>query len=281
MNLGGACWWCGSVADSGEHKFKRSDLVRAFGAGVWTGSDAVSHGSGGRASPVKSSRADRLKFPKVMCQNCNNARSQAMDAAYDTFSAYIANNEEQILRDARFQWSDIFTGDWKSGREEVARYWVKHICTRLATEGVSISAEVIEFLDGVRDSPTHLEMELGIRLDIVELAKHLRTVHGEEFGESFWMGDVTCYYDPDRNVVEAAWSHWGLLWLRLEYVYRLDDSSSRLNFWRKKVGLPRGVLRGSVRHSRSMRRLQSEVVAHRAAPVPVSARLDRGSRWAH
>jgi hypothetical protein len=240
VDLGGSCWWCGSAADSGEHKFKRSDLVREFGSGAWSGVDAVSHGSGGGASLVNSSRADRLKFPKVMCQRCNNVRSQAMDAAYDEFSTYVVTNEDRILREKRFRWDEVFPTDWKSGRDDVARYWIKHICTRLAAEGVAIHSEVIEFLDGLRNSPTHLEMALGIRLDIVELETHMRNAHREEFGGSLWMGDMSCYYSANRNVIHEACSHWGLRWLRLEYVYRLDDASSRINFWRKRVRLPVG-----------------------------------------
>ncbi|MFC5112013.1 hypothetical protein [Kibdelosporangium philippinense] len=29
----GQCWWCGSVADTREHRYKRSDLIRDFGKG--------------------------------------------------------------------------------------------------------------------------------------------------------------------------------------------------------------------------------------------------------
>jgi hypothetical protein len=33
----GACWWCGSPADSREHKLKRSDLVREYGRPPYAG----------------------------------------------------------------------------------------------------------------------------------------------------------------------------------------------------------------------------------------------------
>ena len=37
----GRCWWCGQQADSGEHKHKRTDLVREFGRGPWKDQTAV------------------------------------------------------------------------------------------------------------------------------------------------------------------------------------------------------------------------------------------------
>jgi hypothetical protein len=33
----GRCWWCGVPADSREHKYKKSDLIRQYGSGPWTG----------------------------------------------------------------------------------------------------------------------------------------------------------------------------------------------------------------------------------------------------
>jgi hypothetical protein len=240
VDLGGKCWWCGAAANSGEHKFKRSDLVREFGSGAWTGTDAVSHGSGDRASLVNSSRADRLKFPKNMCRDCNNVRSQSMDTAYDRFADYIVANEEQVLKARGFRWPDVFSDDWKSGRDDVVRFWIKHICTRLATDGVPIDRSVIAFLDGAGGPPRHLQLSLVIRLDVVALAIHLREVHGDELGGSFWMGDMACYYSPSRNVIHEAWSHWGMRWLWLDYRYRLDKAQGSNNFWRKRVRLPSG-----------------------------------------
>src|SRR2546423_12673051 len=35
----GTCWWRVGIADSREHKYKKSDLVREFGAGPWQGAD--------------------------------------------------------------------------------------------------------------------------------------------------------------------------------------------------------------------------------------------------
>lgn len=122
----GLCWWCGQVANSGEHKFKRTDLIRAYGAGPWKGKSAVTHivdGEEGR--DLQSAGAARVKFSKVLCSDCNSARSQSFDFAYDKFAEYFVSAHERIWVAGNFSWSEIFGSDWKDGRNLVTAYWLK------------------------------------------------------------------------------------------------------------------------------------------------------------
>src|SRR5689334_9234505 len=85
----GRCWWCGNAADSGEHKYKRTDLVREFGSGPWRGQSAVAQVVGEKQRDLQSPGSARLKFSKVLCGTCNSARSQAFDQAYEQFAEYV------------------------------------------------------------------------------------------------------------------------------------------------------------------------------------------------
>ncbi|WP_152998906.1 hypothetical protein [Curtobacterium oceanosedimentum] len=75
------CWWCGSTADSREHKFKAGELRASHGP-EWRGEAAVVHGSfGGQQQDARGPKADELKWPPSMCEDCNNRRSQPFDRA--------------------------------------------------------------------------------------------------------------------------------------------------------------------------------------------------------
>lgn len=234
----GQCWWCGEQADSKEHKHKKSEVKRQFGQGPYTGVNAVVRGVGGqqRLHPVQGPDSAQLKFPEVLCGRCNSSRSQKADLAYDTFSAYIAEEAEHLLRTACFRWSDIFPENWRNGRDLVTAYWLKHIGCRLAEGGIQVAPELGAFLDTPGDlRPVPVRMSLEIRDDIADMQRADPTLKG-----SLWLGGLQCSYSRSRQRVTSASSFCGQGWLRLYYHYDTALQSGAAAFWRKKVRLPRG-----------------------------------------
>lgn len=169
---------------------------------------------------------------------CNSVRSQPFDRAYDAFAQYIIGHESDILDEGVIQWSTIFSSDWQGKRDDVTRYWVKHIGCRLADGGILVSKGIVDFLDGAL-GPKHLNIELEICSDIVAVARHLREAHDEEFG-SFWMGDLVGDFSRSRQLVNRAHSFLGIRWLRMNYWYDLDDEAGSTNFEQDIVQLPYG-----------------------------------------
>jgi hypothetical protein len=85
------CWWCQTrPATTGEHKYKAADLTRLMGDDylIWGDDSGRIHEIRGK-SGIKRDRYKVVKFPKSMCDTCNNARSQPFDRAYDVFSDYL------------------------------------------------------------------------------------------------------------------------------------------------------------------------------------------------
>ena len=219
----GRCWWCGQTADTGEHKFKRTDLVREFGSGPWRGSTAVSQLVGDREYTLQSPGSQRLKFSTVFCGDCNSSRSQSFDFAYDDFSSYMMLEKERILSNMGFRWSGIFGRQWKDGRNLVTAYWLKHIGCRLADAGVKVDPRIIRFLYNpgqIRAVP--LRMELQVRADWLELDKNLQSSNQEL--RSFWMDDLMCEYSSSRQQIVTAIGNVGSRWLGLVYKFDLDSS---------------------------------------------------------
>jgi hypothetical protein len=232
----GRCWWCGGTGDSGEHKYKRTDLVREFGIGPWKGENAVSQVVE-KPRDLQSPGAARLKFSKVLCGNCNSARSQKFDQAYEQFADHVAHEGDRILAEGGFRWSHVFGREWKTGRNFVTAYWLKHIGCRFADGGLEVDSRISEYLDNpdqIRDVP--LRMELQIQDDLAALTRHLQQAHGEDF-PSLWIGDLMCMYSRSQGRVHQATCHWGLRWLRLTYQFDLEYSCVITNFWSDKVRL--------------------------------------------
>jgi hypothetical protein len=149
----GTCWWCGSAANSREHKFKRTDIEREFGRGPYRdGQTLVKHGYDQRPSDVTGSKSKVFKFEPTMCTRCNGERSQPFDAAYDEFMDYLSDNEAAVLGSGEVDLRMIFGVGWELKSLDLARYFIKHICCRLANvaeyRAVSLDARLIEFLDG-------------------------------------------------------------------------------------------------------------------------------------
>jgi hypothetical protein len=160
------CWWCRErPADSREHKFKRSDLVREHGRGELRGERTlVVYGKQQREA--RSTKNDALKFAPSLCAKCNNERSQPFDKAYDRFIEELFKREDEVLAARSFDLRAAFGSEWSSLGEDVLRYFVKHIGCRIS-ESLTVSgertvpADALDFLDG-GPAPTNLSCEMWI-----------------------------------------------------------------------------------------------------------------------
>jgi hypothetical protein len=150
------CWWCQMrPADSREHKIKRTDLVRVHGRGELRGSRTLVVRSGERSTEHRSTKNDALKFSPSMCAYCNNTRSQPFDRAYDEFIEWVLANDATVLAERRIDLTAVFAFDENGKAEDVLRFFVKHVCCRLAetvnSDGDTlIPSDAVSFLCGGR-----------------------------------------------------------------------------------------------------------------------------------
>lgn len=138
------CWWCGAIADSREHRVKASQLRRMFKTADYL---ILSGKNGERSTRLNGPNANPVRFPKVLCANCNNAKSQLFDLAYDAFVEKIWDAPEWFRNRAEFDISEIFPDD-PDGGAKLARYYVKNIACRIATVGFAIPQQIVDFMNG-------------------------------------------------------------------------------------------------------------------------------------
>lgn len=149
----GVCWWCQArPATTGEHKYKRSDLSRLMGddqALFWGDGDQLREIRG--RSGITRDRYGVVKFPKSMCDRCNNARSQPFDLAYDRYAEYVSSHWLRIAAGLDFE--EIYGEPWSRDLLNLARYFAKHFGCRMVRSGLRIPDSLRDFLDGASDMP--------------------------------------------------------------------------------------------------------------------------------
>jgi hypothetical protein len=148
------CWWCQTrPTTTGEHKFKRSDLARMMDDGssiIWSDRGTSRREIRG-ASNVKRDRYGVLKFPKSLCEACNNKHSQPFDNAYDHFARFAERPLARIQPSVNFR--RLYGADWNEPTLNLARYYAKHFGCRLVRSGVPVPQSLRDFLNGATDMP--------------------------------------------------------------------------------------------------------------------------------
>lgn len=167
------CWWCGDVATSAEHRFKRTTLKR-----IATSSDGtiapqnVFKISSDYQAPLKSiDKGAQIRWPANLCGKCNNATSQPYDKAYEAFEQYVVDHHDEISRKSRLKWSDVYGKDYCDQPRDLARYFAKQLGCMLATQRLRVPGKMIDFLNGAEQCPS-----IGFTLGVSTKATRLRNL---------------------------------------------------------------------------------------------------------
>lgn len=155
------CWICGNIADSEEHKFKASDLKRAMGKkfdGYYIRGEIIK---------ISSYKDKRLKFPKVICTECNNNLTRPHDNAYDKFVKFCFLNHEKLLEIPVIDYQEIYGVNWMEEKANLYRYYVKHAGCKIVTTGLQTDltnlAECIKGNSNITSFILAFEMKDGVK----------------------------------------------------------------------------------------------------------------------
>jgi hypothetical protein len=118
------CWICGAPANSAEHMVKASDFRSHFGR-VTQQAPVYRHSRERRNEPVRGADAQPLKFRPSLCSNCNNARTQSHDKAWEKLSSAIRRAQPPPASGAVIPLHQIFGGGVKQAMLDVHLYFTK------------------------------------------------------------------------------------------------------------------------------------------------------------
>src|SRR5205807_8453472 len=79
-------------------------------------------------------------FGKVLCGDCNSARTQPFDRAYEVFSEWVHDTNHHIMTLRHLDFSSIYGTDFEPAVLNLQKYFVKHLGCRLASDHYHIPA---------------------------------------------------------------------------------------------------------------------------------------------
>jgi hypothetical protein len=180
-------------ADSGEHRFKASDL-RTVAPQVSPATPVfLQRNSQATNDRVGSAKADRLKFPRSICTECNNALTQPYDRAWQTLSEYLLANWPAIVRRGCFDLSKPFPGGTRAAARDVHLFFVKLLGCKLHADSVRV--DLAPFSHALLTRTAHPEVVLTIadsavgdgRVLMYDSEVHMMSTQAGELHGALWM----------------------------------------------------------------------------------------------
>jgi hypothetical protein len=155
------CWICNrNEANSGEHKTKRSDLLAVLGNPTQEAPFFYSDLKKANR-PVKSLKADILKSPVRICADCNTARTQPHDRAWEHMSDRLRSRRLNVGQWVRA--NRIFPNNARTEMTNVHLYFVKlfgcMLCEAKAN-GYDVPIDITPFSTAIMSNRPHPEVYL-------------------------------------------------------------------------------------------------------------------------
>jgi len=219
---GEVCWWCGKSANSREHRHKKSDIKLLFG-NKFCGEPILLKDN--QQKKLQGPNSDLLKFERVLCQNCNNSRSQPFDRAYDCFINYTLNNYDKLLNDRIINFNEIDKTNTKQIKNDIFRYFTKIFCCRLASNNISIKTDLIDFLNSEKQI-NYLYFKFEIRPDIYTFLNRDNKIQNEG---NIYLSPLKYYLRDEDKKIGLVYQFYNLQWLRIYTFYSNDLIDSNYN----------------------------------------------------
>lgn len=136
------CWICNNIADSAEHRIKKSDLISLHGSGSYQGENTLYLFRGKEEYKIQGANSKIVKYEKTLCSHCNNAFSQPFDKAYESFINYIKNNESLILKRRFIDFREVYGDDFETSQKNLFKYFVKSFGCRITDSGFLVPEDL-------------------------------------------------------------------------------------------------------------------------------------------
>lgn len=125
------CWICNeNIANSGEHKFKSSQLKQMHGRKF---SEEINYGYDTKTINLQGPNSKKVKFPKVICQYCNNTITSAHDEAFDLLANWSYSNYENLKSSKFIDFQLVYGDNWIVQKRNLLKYMAKHAGCKVKT----------------------------------------------------------------------------------------------------------------------------------------------------
>jgi hypothetical protein len=154
------CWICGGPdAKTREHKIKRTDLKQVFGD--FDQADPHYWMNGKDIKTVGSLKADILKMGIRICNECNSARTQPHDFAWERLSTWLNRLRPTLRTGTAVRGNRVFGYNTRRQMTDAHLFFVKLFGGMLAESG-NCPIPIEPFAKAIMTSRAHPEMYLQI-----------------------------------------------------------------------------------------------------------------------
>jgi hypothetical protein len=151
-------------------------------------------------------------YEPLICSDCNNAKSQPWDNAYEKFEKWLFENAKIILQRRFILLEEVFGTDAvPSGCPELYKYFVKAFGCRLSDAGFTVPEDLVLLLP-----QTHFQTRLRITFAINKTVFVFPEIDREVF---LGIGDLIRIDSLSQGVMERYLWHMQIGWLRISFFY--------------------------------------------------------------
>lgn len=218
------CWLCGAPADSAEHRFKKADLIRAYGKGPYKGPSAPVHVRGELVSPIQGPRSSKLKYKKSLCHACNTERTQPYDKAYDRLVEWVTENKQTALRKRLLDFEEIYGPKHQECQLNLFKYFVKSFGCRLVDAGQIVPKDLVDLLP-LTSFRTGLRITFAVNDDLLLLPEQDRKSFSGK-------GDLTCQQARTNPAIIYSYAWYEhVSWFMICYWYCCEPAVGLGSTW--------------------------------------------------
>lgn len=214
------CWICQiNEANSGEHKFKASDIKRNFGKKEI---DILYINQ--EINEINTFKDDKLKFEKLICIPCNTKVTRPHDDAYDIFIEYCNANHNQLLKSAYINFEDIYGKNWRIEKSHLYKYFAKHAGCKIKTlkQDININSLSDFIVNKIETKDFIIKFEFKQSIEL--LIKHLKHYH--------LLNSQTTYWHNGESLKFGGWITNNFITINWVYGSSINDKS---NFTEKEI----------------------------------------------
>ncbi|MFT5914559.1 MAG: hypothetical protein ACI81T_001048 [Bacteroidia bacterium] len=125
------CWICKKTpANSAEHKFKSSQLKRMHGRSFL---EKITIGNEFKEQLLQGPKSEKVKFPKVICEECNNDKTSSHDRAFDRLINWTNKNYKELEKMKTIDFRLVYGENWVDEKMNLLKYMAKHAGCKIVT----------------------------------------------------------------------------------------------------------------------------------------------------
>ncbi|KAB7884617.1 hypothetical protein [Poseidonibacter ostreae] len=172
------CWICGAIADSGEHKIKKSLLKKVYSDDFKN--KEMRHIKYGEETKLPGPNSNKIKFKKVICSKCNNSRTQSHDASFDIFIDFIIKHYELINEKRIIDFKEIYGEKFPEQQTNLFKYFVKIFGCDLSENNFIVPSDIVQLIDKTFFK-TRLKITFSINEQIVTSNSPTNLLYGNGY----------------------------------------------------------------------------------------------------